>query len=106
MDRPAHGPHGSAQVKQLWSSVSHWLSSLRPDRVREEPVEIQAGMSFARMIASNVTETAEVNEVVTDSSGIPHIRFTVWVRDQNGLHDEGTRMLSQSSFLNTYHKLR
>ncbi len=93
-------------MKQLWSSVMQWLATLLPDRDGQEPVEIRAGMSFARMIASNVTETAEVNEVVTDGSGIPHIRFTVWVRDQNGLHDEGTRMLSRNSFLNTYHKLR
>ena len=88
------------------ASVIRGLGSLWPNRPKKEPVEVRAGMSFARMIAANVTETAEVNEVVTDSSGIPHIRFTVWVRDQNGLHDEGTRMLSQTSFLNTYHKMR
>jgi hypothetical protein len=72
----------------------------------EKPTAVREGMSFARMISANVTETARVLEVVADSAGIPHIRFSVEVRDQNGLHDEGSRVLAQSSFLALYRRLR
>ena len=79
---------------------------LLPGGNRKEDSDVRVGMIYARMISGNVTETAEVSEVLTDGSGIPHIRFTLWLRDQNGLHEEGTRMLSQASFLRTYHKLK
>ena len=68
--------------------------------------EVREGMSFARLISANVTETAQVLEVVTDSAGIPHIRYSVEVRDPSGLHDEGSRVLAQSSFLALYRRLR
>ena len=83
--------------------------SLRKGRRRgpaDQDVRIEAGMAFARIISGNVTETAQVSEVIADGSGIPHIRFSVQVRDQNGLYNEGTRVLSRTSFLNTYHRLR
>ncbi len=74
-------------------------------RGREGTQEVREGMSFARLIAANVTETARVLEVIRDSAGIPHIRYTVEVRDQNGRHDEGSRVLAQSSFLSMYRRL-
>lgn len=75
-------------------------------RDQEMSREVREGMTFARMISANVTETARVLEVVTDSAGIPHIRYSVEVRDPSGLHDEGSRVLAQSSFLAMYRKLR
>ena len=77
----------------------------RRARGHEANQEIREGMSFARLLAANVTETARVLEVIRDSAGIPHIRYTVEVRDQNGRHDEGSRVLAQSSFLAIYRKL-
>jgi hypothetical protein len=77
----------------------------RRARGHEAPQEIREGMSFARLLAANVTETARVVEVIKDSAGIPHIRYTVEVRDQNGRHDEGSRVLAQSSFLAMYRRL-
>jgi len=74
-------------------------------RGQEAAQEVSEGMSFARLLAANVTETARVLEVIRDSAGIPHIRYTVEVRDQNGRHDEGSRVLAQSSFLAIYRKL-
>jgi hypothetical protein len=67
---------------------------------------VREGMSFARLISANVTETARVLEVITDSAGILHIRYSVEVRDQSGQHDEGSRVLAQSSFLALYRRLR
>ena len=72
----------------------------------EQDLRIEAGMTFARIISSNVTETVQVSEVIADGSGIPHIRFSVQLRDPNGLYNEGTRVLSRSSFLATYHRLK
>ncbi|MDH3593365.1 MAG: hypothetical protein OEU09_19155 [Rhodospirillales bacterium] len=63
-------------------------------------------MSFARLLSANVTETAHVLEVLTDSAGIPHIRYSVEVRDQSGEHDEGSRVLAQASFLAMYRRLK
>ncbi len=77
----------------------------RRARAHETTQEIHEGMSFARLLAANVTETAHVIEVIRDSAGIPHIRYTVEVRDQNGRHDEGSRVLAQSSFLAMYRRL-
>jgi hypothetical protein len=68
--------------------------------------DIREGMLFARLISANVTETVRVLEVVRDSAGIPHIRFSVEVRDQSGPHEEGSRVLAQSSFLALYRRLR
>ena len=74
-------------------------------RNQQAAQEVREGMSFARLIAANVTETARVLEVIRDSAGIPHIRYTVEVRDQSGRHDEGSRVLAQSSFLAMYRRL-
>ncbi len=78
----------------------------RRTRGRGTPQDVREGMSFARLISANVTETARVVEVVTDSAGILHIRYSVEVRDQSGQHDEGSRILAQSSFLALYRRLR
>lgn len=89
--------------------IGSFLRGLGEGRRRDrglQDIKIEAGMSFARMIAGNVTETARVSEVISDRSGIPHIRFSVQVRDHNGLHNEGTRVLSRASFLSTYNKLK
>lgn len=82
------------------------LSEGRRGGRAKQDIRIEAGMAFARIISGNVTETAQVSEVIADGSGIPHIRFSVQVRDQNGLHNEGSRVLSRTSFLKTYHRLR
>jgi hypothetical protein len=78
----------------------------RRTRNQETAQDVREGMSFARLIAANVTETARVLEVIPDSAGIPHIRYSVEVRDQSGRHDEGSRVLAQSSFLALYRRLK
>jgi hypothetical protein len=87
-------------LRDLGFPLKHWRA-----RKQTASQEVREGMSFARLIAANVTETARVLEVVRDSAGIPHIRYTLEVRDQSGRHDEGSRMLAQSSFLAIYRKL-
>ena len=78
----------------------------RRTRGRETAQDVREGMFFARLLAANVTETARVLEVITDTAGIPHIRYSVEVRDPSGEHDEGSRVLAQSSFLALYRRLR
>ncbi len=68
--------------------------------------EVREGMSFARLLAGGVTETVRVAEVTTDRAGNPSIRFTVKVRDQYGVHDEGTRVLALPAFLQQYRRVR
>ena len=91
----------SSVLRDLGIPLPRWRA-----RGQGKPQEVREGMSFARLISANVTETAQVLEVLTDSAGILHIRYSVEVRDQSGQHDEGSRVLAQSSFLALYRRLR
>ncbi len=93
-------------MREIVGTFLRDLGALIPGRRARAPAtEVRSGMSFARLLAGNVMETVKVSEVMKDGSGIPHIRYSVTVQDQNGLHNEGTRVLALSSFLAQYRKV-
>jgi hypothetical protein len=93
-------------MRELVGTLLRDLGALVPGRRPRKPApEVRTGMSFARLLAGNVMETVCVSEIMKDGSGIPHIRYTVTVQDQNGLHNEGSRVLALSSFLAQYRKV-
>lgn len=89
-------------VGDVLRDLGAWVPGLRP---RVPAPEVRSGMSFARLLSGNVTETVRVADILKDGSGIPHIRYSVTIRDQNGQHDEGSRVLALSSFLSQYRKI-
>ena len=91
----------------LVGSALRDLRSLISRRRPQVPTtEVREGMSFARLLTGGVTETVRVAEITTDRAGNPHIRFAVKVRDQYGVHDEGTRVLALGAFLQQYRRVR
>lgn len=93
-------------MRELVGTFLRDLGAIVPGRRARRPVpEVHAGMSFARLLSGNIMETVRVSDVMKDSSGIPHIRYSVTVQDQNGFHNEGTRVLALSSFLAQYRKV-
>ncbi len=92
-------------LETVGSFLRDLVPGLRP-RVGDKAPEIEKGMSFARIIAADVTEIARVLEVTKNAAGVPHIRFALEVRDQTGLHDEGTRVLAVPSFVAQYKRLK
>lgn len=93
-------------MRELVGTFLRDLGALMPGRRARPPLpEVREGMSFARLLSGNTMETVRVSEIMKDGSGIPHIRYAVTVQDQNGLHNEGTRVLALSSFLAQYRKV-
>jgi hypothetical protein len=63
---------------------------------------VRPGSRFRRANSGNVTETARVLSVATDTVGIPHIRYEITFERPHWLVTDGPRILSSQSFAATY----
>ncbi|WP_044564066.1 hypothetical protein [Azospirillum sp. B4] len=59
---------------------------------------MQIGAQYRRVVSGNVTETAEVLTITTDSLQIPHVRFMVRNNLPEGSCAREQRTLSAESF--------
>ena len=71
---------------------------------RGDAVEyIRPGDMFRRMRSDQVTETAEIVDVYTDSLGIPHFRYDVTFKHvSHPVTHDGLRVLAASTFFDQY----
>lgn len=64
---------------------------------------IRAGSAFRRVRPDKMTETAEINSVYANSSGIPHVRFDVVFENPNrAAVREGPRILAVKTFIEMF----
>ncbi len=64
---------------------------------------VQPGLTFQRIHADDMIETAKVLSVADDPYGIPHVKFLVSFRRPNrNIYDEGNRMLALKAFADRY----
>ena len=64
--------------------------------------DICQGAIFARINKERVLETAHIVDVVRNTSGIPHIRYTVSLGHPTPVFEDGPRTLALSSFLERF----
>ncbi len=64
---------------------------------------VKAGSIFRSASRGQLTETAEVKSVYTDSSGIPHVRFDVMLEKPHvPVYRDGPRILSLRAFFDNF----
>jgi hypothetical protein len=72
---------------------------LRGDRLEY----IRAGSTFRRVRGDRLIETAEINAVYADPSGIPHVRYHVVFKNAGRpAVREGPRVLAVKTFIETF----
>ncbi len=71
---------------------------------RDNPADsVLPGLTFQRVHADDMIETAKVLSVDEDPYGIPHVKFLVSFRRPNrNSFDEGNRMLALKTFADRY----
>lgn len=84
-----------ARIQKKFARV-HIPTLLGMERSHVE--EVAVGASFARFRSGDVVEIARVLRIDKGGSGIPHVRFTVTLRDRDGEHQEGQRTLGLEAF--------
>ncbi|MDH3472900.1 MAG: hypothetical protein OEM59_04340 [Rhodospirillales bacterium] len=90
----------------LVESVIRDLGAMLPGRKTSKAAqEVREQMVFTRSIAPGVTELAEVSEILSDAPGMPHIRYRLYTRDQQGSYYDGYRVLALSSFTELYRRV-
>jgi hypothetical protein len=64
---------------------------------------IRRGSAFRRVGRDRVIETARIDQVYLDTTGIPHVRFDVkFAHPERGQHTDGPRVLSLRSFVEAF----
>ena len=64
---------------------------------------VAAGSAFRRLRTDDMTETARIDAVYTDATGIPHVRYDVTFEKANGdPRHEGPRNLALSAFIENF----
>jgi hypothetical protein len=64
---------------------------------------VAAGSAFRRLRTDDMTETARIDAVYTDATGIPHVRYDVVFEKPNGdPRHEGPRNLALSAFIENF----
>ena len=90
----------------------HWVrSALRALRDAEEhrlqnvaAADIRPGQCYCRARSTDVLETARVARVEPVGTGVPHVRYSVTIRDHKTTFEDGPRTLGAASFLRLYGK--
>lgn len=65
---------------------------------------VQIGRSYRRSGPGSAKEIADVDGLLDDRSGIPHVQFMVRIERQHSTHKAGLRTLSVTSFLKYYNE--
>ena len=65
---------------------------------------IKPGQCYCRARSTEVLETARVAWVEPVGTGVPHVRYSVTIRDHKRTFEDGPRTLGASSFLKLYGK--
>ena len=64
---------------------------------------VSAGSAFQRVRTDDMTETARIDAVYTDATGIPHVRYDVVFQKPNAdPHHEGPRNLALRAFIQNF----
>jgi len=66
-------------------------------------VYVSAGSAFRRVRTDKMSETARIDAVYTDATGIPHVRYDVTFQKAEGdPRHEGPRNLALSAFIQNF----
>jgi len=66
-------------------------------------VYVSAGSAFRRIRTDKMSETARIDAVYTDATGIPHVRYDVTFQKAEGdPRHEGPRNLALSAFIQNF----
>jgi len=64
---------------------------------------VSAGSAFRRVRTDDMTETARIDAVYIDATGIPHVRYDVTFQKPNAApHHEGPRNLALRAFIQNF----
>ncbi|HJM51416.1 MAG TPA: hypothetical protein QGF63_16415 [Alphaproteobacteria bacterium] len=61
--------------------------------------EVAVGGLYHRLLATNVSETAEIVALAEDAYGVPHVRFELTAHLSGKILDTGQRTLATAAFL-------